>query len=77
MINIVIPMAGFGSRFSAAGYALPKPLIPVHGVPMIELVVNNLRPNIPHKFIFICQRMHIVDYGLDRLLKKVGGVILR
>ena len=44
MLNIVLPMAGRGSRFAAAGYDLPKPLIPVHGVPMIELVVHNVRP---------------------------------
>lgn len=27
-------MAGQGSRFSVAGYSLPKPLIPVNGIPM-------------------------------------------
>ena len=32
--TVVIPMAGMGSRFSVAGYALPKPLIPVDGEPM-------------------------------------------
>jgi NDP-sugar pyrophosphorylase family protein len=30
----VVPMAGAGARFTAAGYALPKPLIPVSGRPM-------------------------------------------
>ena len=39
MLNIVLPMAGRGSRFANAGYTLPKPLIPVHGVPMIKVVV--------------------------------------
>ncbi|EKD70837.1 MAG: hypothetical protein ACD_46C00376G0003, partial [uncultured bacterium] len=29
MLNIVIPMAGAGSRFSKAGYIDPKPLIPI------------------------------------------------
>jgi NDP-sugar pyrophosphorylase family protein len=43
MINIVIPMAGRGSRFSKAGYELPKPLLPVQGRPMIEVVIENLR----------------------------------
>ena len=27
MINVVIPMAGAGSRFSVAGYDKPKPFI--------------------------------------------------
>ena len=29
-----MPMAGNGSRFADAGYTVPKPLIPVNGVPM-------------------------------------------
>jgi NDP-sugar pyrophosphorylase family protein len=64
MLNIVIPMAGRGSRFAAAGHALPKPLIPVHGVPMTRLVIENLRPSGPHRFIFICQREHVAEYDL-------------
>lgn len=68
MLNIVIPMAGRGSRFATAGFTDPKPLIPVHGVPMIRLVIANLAPKVPHRFIFICQREHYLAYGLDRLL---------
>lgn len=64
MLNIVIPMAGAGSRFAMAGYSLPKPLIPVHGVPMIRLVIENLRPKRPHRFIFLAQQAHIDQYGL-------------
>jgi dTDP-glucose pyrophosphorylase len=41
-INLVIPMSGLGSRFSDAGYATPKPLIPVHGVEMFKLVILNM-----------------------------------
>ncbi|MCM1513157.1 MAG: glycosyltransferase family 2 protein [Oxalobacter formigenes] len=66
MLNIVIPMAGRGSRFSQAGYTLPKPLIPIHGVPMIELVIDNLRPSLKHRFIFICQRDHIEKFDLSK-----------
>lgn len=70
-LNIVIPMAGLGSRFSKAGYDLPKPLIDVCGKPMIEVVVNNLKPQMPHKFIFICQNEHIKKYGLKELLQRL------
>ena len=59
MLTIVIPMAGRGSRFADAGYELPKPLLPVHGVPMIELVVANLRPSVPCRFVFVCRRERI------------------
>ncbi|TNB49938.1 glycosyl transferase family 2 [Martelella lutilitoris] len=62
-------MAGRGSRFADAGYTDPKPLIPVHGKPMIQVVVENLTPSVPHRFIFICQNGHIRDYGLEEKLK--------
>lgn len=68
MLNIVIPMAGAGSRFAKAGYDLPKPLIRVHGVPMIRLVIDNIRPTRPHRFVFIAQRDHVAAHGLDAAL---------
>ena len=69
MLNIVVPMAGLGSRFTEAGYKDPKPLIPVHGIPMIEVVINNLRPLAEHRFIFICQEQHDRQYGIKSFLK--------
>lgn len=68
MLNIVIPMAGAGSRFSNEGYSDPKPLIKVHDVPMIRLIIENLRPKQEHRFIFICQQEHVVKYGLHEKL---------
>jgi len=62
MLNIVVPMAGRGSRFALAGYALPKPLIPVGGRPMISWVVENIRPRRPHRFIFLCLAEHLQAY---------------
>ena len=35
-MNVLIPMAGAGSRFETAGYTFPKPLIDVNGKPMIQ-----------------------------------------
>lgn len=69
MITIVIPMAGRGSRFADAGYTTPKPLIPIHGVPMIRLVIENIRPAQDHKFVFICQREAVAAYGLRERLQ--------
>jgi len=71
MLNIVIPMAGRGSRFQKQGYTLPKPLISVHGKPMIELVINNLRPKCSHRFIFLCLQEHIDLYNIDEKLRKL------
>ncbi|GHT00374.1 glycosyl transferase family 2 [Planctomycetales bacterium] len=69
MLNIVLPMAGSGSRFADAGYTVPKPFIPIHGVPMIKVVVDNLTPKCEHRFIFICQQSHIDAYDLSPKLK--------
>jgi NDP-sugar pyrophosphorylase family protein len=65
MLNIVVPMAGRGQRFVDAGYTLPKPLIPVLGMPMIELVIRNLTPDMPHRFHFLIQREHDTAHGLS------------
>lgn len=73
MLNIVIPMAGAGSRFAKVGFKEPKPLIPVHGVPMVQLVIENLRPSIPHRFIFICRSEHLQSFDLENKLKAWAG----
>jgi HAD superfamily hydrolase (TIGR01509 family) len=65
-INVLIPMAGAGSRFKQAGYKLPKPLIDINGKPMIQVVVDNL--NIDASFIYIVQKSHRSKYNLDSLL---------
>lgn len=72
MLNIVLPMAGHGSRFARAGYADPKPLIPVYGRPMIELVIDNLRPQRAHRFIFLCQQQHLEQFGLAARLQALA-----
>lgn len=69
VLNIVIPMAGKGSRFQEAGYTFPKPLIDVNGKTMIEVVINNLRPACDHRFIFICQKEHYEKYDLYHILQ--------
>lgn len=68
MLTIVVPMAGRGSRFADAGYSLPKPLIPILGMPMIRLVIGNIRPSMAHKFVFIVQSSIAQAYGLRELL---------
>jgi len=70
MINIVIPMAGQGSRFSEAGYAKPKPFIDVNGEPMIIKVLKNLScPGA--RYILIAREEHIEkEAELVRRIKK-------
>lgn len=65
-MNILIPMAGAGSRFEKAGYTFPKPLIEVNGKPMIQVVIDNI--NIDANYIYIVQKSHREKYNLDTLL---------
>lgn len=66
-MKIVIPMAGEGSRFTAAGYTFPKPLIDVEGKPMIQQVVENLN-HFSADFIFLVRKEHLDQYQIDGLL---------
>jgi len=68
-LNVLIPMAGAGSRFESAGYTFPKPLIDVEGKPMIQVVVENL--NMDANFIYIVQKKHREKYNLDTLLNLI------
>lgn len=70
MLNIIVPMAGAGSRFAREGYKDPKPLIPINNIPMIQVVINNLKPNESHRFIFVCQQAHVDAYGLIEKLTR-------
>ena len=65
-LNVLIPMAGAGSRFEAAGYTFPKPLIEVKKKPMIQVVIENL--NIDANYIYVVQKSHREKYNLDTLL---------
>lgn len=69
MLNIVMPMAGRGQRFAEAGYAMPKPLVPIHGRPMTEVVIENLRPRRPHRFVFLILREHAESFAFDEHLR--------
>lgn len=69
-MNVLIPMAGAGSRFQQAGYTFPKPLIEVNGKPMIQVVVDNI--NIEANFIFVVQKEHRLKYNLDTLLNLIA-----
>jgi HAD superfamily hydrolase (TIGR01509 family) len=68
-LNILIPMAGAGSRFEQAGYTFPKPLIEVNNKPMIQVVVDNL--NIDANYIYVVQKAHRKKYNLDTMLNLI------
>lgn len=70
-LNIVVPMAGAGKSFLQAGYTVPKPLVDVNGRPMIEKVIENLKPKkYPHKFVFIVKNDHYEKYPFAEIFQK-------
>jgi len=68
-LNILIPMAGAGTRFQQAGYTFPKPLIEINGKPMIQVVVDNLGFNA--KYTYVVQKSHYEKYNLQYLLNLI------
>ena len=72
-LNIVIPMAGQGKSFAQAGYTFPKPLIDVGGKPMIQWVIENVRPKCNHRFVFICLKDHFDKYSLVDIFNNSAG----
>ncbi len=72
-MNVLIPMAGLGQRFQAAGYDKPKPLIDVFGKPMIERVTDSLKAS-DINYIFVAQQQH-AEMGLEDFLTPVGKVV--
>lgn len=70
-INILIPMAGEGSRFANVGYVKPKPMIEIDGKAMIKWVIQNLDTDVydPH-YIFVVRTSHEEKYNISEGLKK-------
>ncbi len=55
-LNLVVAMAGAGSRFSRAGYDLPKPLIPAFGEPMYRHAVRSLPLHLAQTLVCLIRR---------------------
>lgn len=54
MLNIVMPIAGRGTRFMQESYKNPKPFVEVDGVPMVQRVLDNIQVPKEAKLIIIC-----------------------
>lgn len=79
MINIVIPMAGCGARFQAAGYKDPKPFIKIFGKTLIEIVLENLKiKNARYILVVKKEHVHFFSAVLNRLKKafKIHLIVL-
>jgi len=63
-INVVIPMAGAGTRFKIAGYDLPKPFIEFDNKMMIEHVLSSFS-KIETNFILVLQEKFLEEQKLQ------------
>ena len=68
-MNVLIPMAGAGSRFQQAGYTFPKPLIDVRGKPMIQVAIDSI--GIDATYTYVVQKEHRQKFNLDTLLNLI------
>jgi dTDP-glucose pyrophosphorylase len=69
-VNVVIPMAGRGSRFADIGIAIPKPMIDVRGKPMYAWAIDSLPLRDGARVIFVCQNEHLDRSGLHADITK-------
>lgn len=74
-MNVVIPMAGQGSRFRAVGVAVPKPLIDVRGRPMYAWATESLPLHLARRIIFLCLSEHLRSYPLEEDIRRRYGAI--
>ncbi len=69
-IHLVMPMAGRGSRFSQAGFDLPKPLIELHGQPFFWWAAESLRRSFEiRSMTFVVLAEHVSDHGIDAVVQ--------
>lgn len=69
ILQILMPMAGLGSRFQKAGFTTPKPLLEVDGMPMFRKALTSFnRIGGEKRFIFVIRQEHVDGLGLDSLI---------
>lgn len=73
-LQIVIPMAGLGSRFTSFGFKTNKYMLPIsskNGNLMIEEAIASLKINIPCKYFFIIRKDQDENSVLSNYLKQL------
>lgn len=67
-MQYVIPAAGKGSRFVKAGFQKPKPLIELHGIPLIVWVLANFSYNMNDSINIVVQKNAFDTLYLEKYL---------
>lgn len=72
-MTAVMPMAGRGSRFTNAGYTVPKFLVEVKGKTLLQYSLESLPLDIFDQVVFIGLREHEDEYGVTRAIQSILG----
>ena len=65
-IKLIMPMAGEGNRFKEKGYDVPKPLVPVKGIPMFQYTEQQIGIDFDER-IFIVRKDHNITDTIKSL----------
>lgn len=77
-LNVLVPMAGKGTRFAFAGYGVPKPLIPVQGKPMVARALENITEGVAARVVLICAEADCHRHpALNEVLEALSTEVLR
>lgn len=68
-MKVIIPMAGFGNRFVAAGYLDPKPLIKVNGKRILNYICDMFDQK--DELIFICNDYHLTTTSMREIISQI------
>ncbi|MDX1912536.1 MAG: glycosyltransferase family 2 protein [Saprospiraceae bacterium] len=73
-MQIILPMAGRGSRFADSAFGLPKPLIEVAGKPMLFWALDSLQAFDGNRLILVVLEEHEQQYGIrNRVQQYLDG----
>ena len=72
-LNLVMPMAGGGTRFFNDGYEMPKPLIEIYGKPFFYWVTKSIAKFAEIETLtFVVLKEHCDRFNIDKeILKEV------
>lgn len=74
-MNLIIPLAGMGSRFVEKGMLTPKYLIYASGKRIIEWVLDSINLEEYDQIILILLQEHCISYGADKVVKSINPKI--
>ncbi|MEQ3340754.1 dolichyl-phosphate mannose synthase [Clostridium butyricum] len=66
-INLIMPMAGRGSRFTKEGFEVPKPLIKINNKPFFYWATQSIRKFVElNSLTFVVLKEHVEKFSIDK-----------